>query len=163
MPLSEKLLVFLRCQVALDLAHPLALEIFRDEFPVVHLEIVLHVLQGRLVVFHHQVGVFAHDMHLLDFLSIELVEHTVVVLLVSGLVVFYPSDVHGVVEHKESAFEFERADFRQVQEGLFHVFQLQVFKMTEEGVGACFDLVQEFDHGELDCLVCRVPFFRVGG
>ena len=60
-------------------------------------------------------------MYLLYFLLVEFVQHPVVVLLVSRLVVFEPFDVHGVVEHQKAAFELERADFRQVEQGFFYV------------------------------------------
>ena len=46
----EELLVFLGRQVALDLVDAFAAEVFCDETPVVHLEIVLHELQRRIVV-----------------------------------------------------------------------------------------------------------------
>ena len=70
----EELLVFLGRQVALDLVDAFAAEVFCDETPVVHLEIVLHELQRRIVVLDHQISILAHDVDLLDLLFVEGVE-----------------------------------------------------------------------------------------
>ena len=45
-------------------------------------------------------------MHLLDFQLVEFVEHPIVVLLVSRLVVLYSLDVHGIIKYQKSAFKF---------------------------------------------------------
>ena len=81
--LTEQLFVFRRRQVALYFAYALSLEIFCDELLIIHLEIILHILQRCAVTANHQIGVFTDDMHLLDFLFVKIIEHAVVVFLVS--------------------------------------------------------------------------------
>ena len=106
----EELFVFLGRQVTLDLVDALAAEVFRNEAPVVHLEVVLYELQRRVVVLDHQIGILAHDVDLLDLLLVEGIEQPVVVDLVARLVVFDPADVHRVVEDQKPPFELQRSD-----------------------------------------------------
>ena len=94
------------CQVTLYLVCSVSFEIFYDKLSVVHLEIVLNILQGRMIIFYHQIGIFAYNMHLLDFQLVEFVEHPIVVLLVSRLVVLYSLDIHGIIKYQKSAFKF---------------------------------------------------------
>ena len=70
------------------------------------MEIVLNILQGRMVISHHQIGIFAYNMHLLDFQLVEFVEHPVVVLLISRFVVLYSLDIHGIIKYQETTFKF---------------------------------------------------------
>ena len=107
---TKDLFVFRRCHISLDVFHTLPLEVFGNESLVIHQEIILHILQGFLIVLHHQVGVFAHDMNLLHFLLVKFIEHTIFFLLVPQSVVLQTLDVHGIVKHQKSAFEFQGTD-----------------------------------------------------
>ena len=71
--LSEKLAVFGRGKIAVDFIHAIALKVLADELTIVHLKIVVHVLQGSVIVADHQIGVFAHYMYLLNLLLIEFI------------------------------------------------------------------------------------------
>ena len=81
--LSEKLAIFGRSNVAVDFIHTIALKVLADKLAIVHLKIVVHVLQGSVIVADHQIGVFAHYMYLLNLLLIEFIERTIVVLLIA--------------------------------------------------------------------------------
>ena len=103
----EQLLELCRTDVAFNLSCAVALEIFVNEQAVVHVEIIVHIAQGGIIVFHHQVGIFADDVDLLYFLLVEFVEHAVVVLFVAHAVVhLFAVDGHGVVEHEKSSLQF---------------------------------------------------------
>ena len=155
----EDMPVLLRGDIPLYLAQAVSLEVSGYEPPVVHLEVVLHVLQGGVVVAHHQIGVFAHDMHLLYLLPVEFAEHAVVLLLVALPVVLEAADVHGIVEHQEAALEFQRPDFRQVQQCFLNVLQLHVVHAVEQCVAVGFEVVQQLDYGEPHAVVPRAALF----
>ena len=141
--------VFCRSQVPFYLAKTLALEIFAYKLPVVHLEVVLHILQCRVIVANHQVGIFAHDMHLLNLLFVELVKHPVVILLVALFAVLQPFDIHSIIEHKEPAFQFQRINLLQVQQRLFYFWQPYITESTKQRLLTALQLVQQFDDREL--------------
>ena len=108
--LIEKLLILLACYITFYLLYTFALEIFLNKGFVVHLEIIVYILQRRIIVAHHKVGILAYDMHLLYLLSVELVEHSIIFLLVTQFVVLQTTDIHGVVKHKEAAFKLQSAN-----------------------------------------------------
>ena len=140
--LGEEFLIFSRCDVSLDFTASLPFEIFGNETFVVHLEIVAHILLCRSIVTHHQVGIFAHDMHLLDFLLVELVEHAVVLQFVAQLIFFQPADGHCLIQHHETTIQFQRTDVRQIQERLLHFIHLGILKRVKEHPPLGFDNIQ---------------------
>ena len=91
-----------RCQIAGYLPDTVALEILGYKPPIVHVKIVLDILQGCLVVAHHEVGILAHDVYLLYLLLIKLVEHPVVVHLVPQFTVLDAANLHGVIENQKT-------------------------------------------------------------
>ena len=107
----KQLLIFLRCEIPFYFSDTLTFEILSHKVLVICLEVILHILQCRIIISHHQIGIFANDMNLLNFLLVEFVQHSVVFLLVSEFAVFYSANVHSVVEHQKSAFEFQRTNF----------------------------------------------------
>ncbi len=72
--LSEKLLIFLRRDVAFHIPDPVCLEIFGDELLKIHLKVIPDKLQGRPVVPYHEIGILAYDVDLADLLLIELIQ-----------------------------------------------------------------------------------------
>ena len=158
----EELFVFLGRQVALDLVDALAAEVFRNEAPVVHLEVVLYELQRRVVVLDHQIGILAHDVDLLDLLLVEGVEQPVVVDLVARLVVLDPADVHRVVEDQKAPFELQRSDLREIEKCLLDLAQLQVVPPEEHRPVIGLELIQQLDDRELHGIV-RDGMFLPGG
>ena len=135
--------------------HTITLEVFRHKSLVIHLEIILHILQCCIVVANHQVGIFAYNVHLLNLLSIELIQHTIVFLLVTKTVILDATDVHGVIEYKKTSFQFQRAYLRQVEQCLFYVLQLHIPKPTEKSMFLRFEIFKQLHHRELDTIILR--------
>ena len=109
--LPEELVVFGRRQIAFDFLDTLTLEVLGYEFPVIHPEVVADVGESGIVVLHHKVCVLPDNVDLLDFLSVELIQHLVVIFLVLELGILYTADIHSIVYHEESAFYFQRSNF----------------------------------------------------
>ena len=65
---SKQLVVFFWRDIPDDLCGPLSLEVFCDEFFEIQMKIILNKLQCGVVILYHQIGVFAYDVDLLDFL-----------------------------------------------------------------------------------------------
>ena len=80
---TKKLVVFGRCDVLVNLHSSLFLEIMVDEMAKVHREVVVDELHGRVVVAHHQVGKFAHDMNLTYALLVELIQQSILFFSIS--------------------------------------------------------------------------------
>ena len=95
------------CKIALNFILSLTLKIFGYELAIVHLKIILYIAQRRIIIFNHKIGILAHDMHLLDFLLVEGIEHTIVFHLVSQLGILDTTYVHGVIQYQEPSFQFE--------------------------------------------------------
>ena len=128
----EELLVFLGRQVALDLVDAFAAEVFCDETPVVHLEIVLHELQRGIVVTDHEVCVFAHNVDLPDLLFVELIQEAIVIYLVFDSIVRDQTlDLHTVIQDKKTALQFECADFRKIKQGIFYIRQRYLLSLKQ--------------------------------
>ena len=90
-------MIFLRRDIAFYFQETLSFEILGDKILVINLEIVLHILQSGIVVFHHHIGVLTNDMDLLLLLFIELIQHAVILFGVTIFRFFQPMDLHGVV------------------------------------------------------------------
>ena len=149
--LPEKLLILHRSQIPLNLVRPLPFEIFDNKLLVIHLEIIPDILQCRPVILYHQIGIFAHDMHLLDFLLVELVQHPIVFLLVPQPVILQAPYLHGIVQDQETTLQLDCANLGQVQESLFHIPYLRFAKLAEKRGGIrLLHLRKEFQHRELD-------------
>ena len=146
--LPENLVVFLRRDVTLDLAEPFALEILGDELLVVHLEIVLHKPESLIVVSDHEVGILAYDVHLLDFLLVELVEHPVVADF-EFRAVLHPMNCHGIVKHEESSFKLHQPNLQQKEECLLHVGKLKGIEASKQGLAALLQCHEQLHDREL--------------
>ncbi len=105
--IAEQLSVFHWREVVLQFLLPFAVEVFLHKQAVVHLEIVLYVFQCGIIVSHHQVGIFAHDMYLLHFLFVEFIDRLVVFFFVAHAHLLESVDVHGIVEDKKSSLKFQ--------------------------------------------------------
>ena len=147
--LPEKLAVFGWSKVAVYFFYAISLEVLAYELSIVHLKVVVHILQGSVIVANHQIGVFAYYMYLLNLLLVELVERVVVVLLITQAIVLQPANVHGIVEHKKSAFELQRPNLRQVEQRLLHILQLQVGGVEEQHLPIRLNVVKQFHYREL--------------
>ena len=120
------MLIFFGRDISLYFTNTLTFKIFCNKPPVIHVEIILHILQRGIVVSHHQICIFADDMDLLNLLFVELAEHTVVFLFVTQPVVFDASNIHGIIEYKEATFKFQSANLRQIEQCLFDIFEMYV-------------------------------------
>ena len=121
-------------------------EVAGNEGAVVEMEVVLHVAQRQVVVLHHQIGVFADDVNLLNLLLIVRVEPGVVALAELTLVVGNESDDREcVVENEKTAVEPHGADAGEIEHGILDVADrhaafgqkmvLPGFQKTERGKG----------------------------
>ena len=111
----EQLTIFFRRDVTVNLYRPFALEIGLDELSEIHLKVVAHKAQRGLIIPYHQVGVLSHNMNLLYFLAVILIQHPVILRLITAAVVLdQPFEFHAVVEHQKAAFETQRARFGQI-------------------------------------------------
>ena len=63
----------------------------------------LHILQGGIVIPYHQVGIFAHDVNLLNLLLVEFIEHPIVFLLVAQARLLDAANRHRIVEYQKSS------------------------------------------------------------
>ena len=146
---SEELLILRRRYVALYLCLSLALEVLCDETLVVHLKVILHILQGRVIIAYHQVGIFAHDVYLLNLLLVEFIEHPIVFLLVAQARLLDAANRHRIVEYQKSSLQLHGSYFGEIEQGFLHVFQLQGRVVGEERLLAGFQIVQKFDDRKL--------------
>ena len=88
----------MRRDIPVDLPNALSLEVLRDEFSEIHLEIVLHELQRGIVVTDHEVCVFAHNVDLPDLLFVELIQEAIVIYLVFDSIIRDQTlDLHTVI------------------------------------------------------------------
>ena len=99
---------------------------------VVHLEIILHILQGGVVIPYHQVGIFAHDVNLLNLLLVEFVEHAIILLLIAQAKFLGALNRHCIVEYQESSFQLHGSYLGEIEQGFLHVLQLQGREVGEE-------------------------------
>ena len=99
---------------------------------VVHLEVILHILQGGVVIPYHQVGIFAHDVNLLNLLLVEFIEHAVILLLIAEARLLDAFNCHCIVEYQESSFQLHGSYLGEIEQGFLHVFQLQGREVGEE-------------------------------
>ena len=99
---------------------------------VVHLEVILHILQGGVVIPDHQVGIFAHDMYLLNLLLVEFIEHAIIFLLIAEAKFLGALNRHRIVEYQESSFQLHGSYLGEVEQGFLHIFQLQRREVGEE-------------------------------
>ena len=153
----EQLMIMRRRDVARYLFGPVALEIFPHKQLVVHLEIVTHIPQGRLIVAHHQIGILSHDMHLLDFLLVELIKHAIILFLELQAPVFFPPYLHGLIEHKETTLYLERAYHREIEQCLLDIFQLQRRRIKEKRFHTHLGFFQQLHHRERHGIVACHP------
>ena len=99
---------------------------------VVHLEVILHILQGGVVIPYHQVGIFAHDVNLLNLLLVELIEHAIILLLIAQSGFLDTLNRHRIVEYQESSFQLHGSYLGEIEQGFLHVLQLQGREVGEE-------------------------------
>ena len=137
------MLILIRSDIPLYFLYTLTFEIFQDKLLVIHLEVILHILQGYIIVAYHQIGIFAHDMHLLYLLFVELTEHTIVFLFITQSAVLDTTDVHGVIEHMETSLQFQGTNLRQVEQCFFYIFQLYIPYATKQVVSIDFKIIQQ--------------------
>ena len=147
--LCKELLVFLRRDVPLNLPSPFTFEIFGDEAFVVHLKIILYIQLGGLIAAYHQIGVFTYYVNLLDLLFVELVKHTIIILLITQFHIFQPMDSHCIIEYHEASIQLECTNIWQVKKCLFHIFYLNLLKWGEKRPPIWLELVQQVNNGEL--------------
>ena len=60
-------------------------------------------------------------MYLPDFLFVKLVQQPVILFFVFVFHVGQAVDLHGVVNHHESAFQFERPYFAEIEQRFLHI------------------------------------------
>ncbi len=113
--LPKKEAVPLGGDVPVNLLGPLPLEILFDKLFKIQLEIIPHKAQRGVVVPDHQVGVFPHNVNLLNLLAVILLQHLVVPSFVLYLVVQnQPPYLHAVIEDQKSPLQLHRVNLRQV-------------------------------------------------
>ncbi len=96
----------------MDFKPPFALEIFCYKLLKIHLKVVLHELQSRVIIAHHKMRILPHYMDLLYLLLIKFAQHTVIVKLITDFVIRDNAfDFHSAVQYKKSAFKRERSYF----------------------------------------------------
>ena len=96
-----------RRNISVNLFLSITLKIFSDEFPKVHLKIVLNKLKRRIVITHHEICILAHDVDLANLLLVEFIQKTVIINLILDSVVGYKTlDFHTVIENKKSPVKF---------------------------------------------------------
>ena len=93
------MLIFLGCDISFYLTDTFTFEIFLHKPFIIHLEVILHILQSCIIVTYHQIGIFTHNMHLLNFLLVKLAQHSVVILLITQFAIFDTADIHSVIKH----------------------------------------------------------------
>ena len=99
---------------------------------VVHLEVILHILQGGIVIPYHQVGIFAHNVNLLNLLLVEFIEHAVILLLIAEAKFLGALNRHRIVEYQESSFQLHGSYLGEIEQGFLHILQLQGREVGEE-------------------------------
>ena len=94
---SKYLFIPLGREIATYFLLSITLKILCNKIFVVHFEVVLHILQSRIIVAHHNIGKFAHYVHLLYLLLIEVVEHAVILLLIAHFIILDAGNIHSVI------------------------------------------------------------------
>lgn len=92
---------------------------------VVHLEVILYILQGGVIIPYHQVGIFAHDVNLLNLLLVEFIEHAIIFLLIAEARFLDAFNCNRIVEHQKSSFQLHGSYLGEIEQGFLHVLQLQ--------------------------------------
>ena len=88
------------------------------------MEVIRHKLQRGFVIFYHKIGIFANDMDLLDLLLIEFIQLPIIFRLIFDFIVKNQAGyLHAVICDKKSALQYNRANFRKVQQCILNVFQ----------------------------------------
>ncbi len=128
---SEQLFVFGGSDVVVDFRFALAFEVLGDEFAEVHLEIVFHKLQCRIVIAHHHPCKLAHDMYLLDTLFIEFIKQPVLFFAVACPAFQLPFQLHGVVYHEKTSGNLQQRGLRQIEQRLIHIGQCNLLPVPE--------------------------------
>ena len=108
---------------------------------VVHLEIILHILQGCIIISNHQVGIFAHNVYLLNLLLVEFIEHPVIFLFVSQAKFLGALNCHRIVENQKTSLQLHGSYLGEIEQGFLHVFQLQGREVGEKRLVVGFQIV----------------------
>ena len=112
------------CQAEIELIGGCPRKVLVEELLVVELEVISHVLQSRLIVGQHQVGVATDDVNLLHLLAVVFRKLSVVLLAVAALVVELNTlEGHALVRNHKAAFERQNTRAVQEQKRVFNVAQ----------------------------------------
>lgn len=104
---------------------------------------------SSVLIAYHQVGIFAHDVYLLNLLLVEFIEHPIVFLLVAQARLLDAANRHRIVEYQESSLQLHGSYLGEIEQGFLHVLQLQGKEVGEERLLAGFQIVQKFDDRKL--------------
>ena len=105
---TKELIVFCRSDILVNLCSTFFFEILVDELAEIQCKVVVHETQCRMIVAHHQVGIFTHDMNLADSLLIEFIQQAILFLTISCTCRNKTSYLHGMIKDDKTSFNLHQ-------------------------------------------------------